>query len=123
MSSFGFSWMGWGAGPRTLYKTAELLRIEGRGFTSLPQTECSSEASMGFTSLFLAALQGTQNTVGVQKMFAKPQAKPGPRAPSMAPTAVNLSKQHPALNTEDVIYRIRAYIGVISECGSSVNLC
>lgn len=104
MSSFGFSWVGWGPGPQTVYEAAELLRIEGRGFTSLPQTECSSEASMGFTSLFLAALQGTQHTVGAQKMFAKPQAKPGPRAPSMAPIAVNLSKQHPALNTEDVIY-------------------
>lgn len=51
---------------------------------------------------------GAQHTVGVQKMFAKPPAKPGPRAPSVVPPAVNLAKQHLALDTGDVIYRIRS---------------
>lgn len=41
-------------------------------------------------------------------MFAELQAKPVPKDPSMGPTAVNLSKQHPALNIEDVTYRVRS---------------
>lgn len=55
-----FAWVeqGWGWRSTDALRTCELLRIEAGCFISLPQTKCSSKTGTGFTSLFLAALQG-----------------------------------------------------------------
>ena len=50
-----------------------------------------------------------QHMVGVQKMFAKPQAKPGSWAPGRIPATVNLPK-HPAPNLGDVIHRTESVL-------------
>lgn len=70
-----------------------------------PQDWMSLEADKGSIHLCDSSTgRRTQHIVGVEKMFAQPQAKPGSWAPGRIPATVNLPK-HPALNLGDVIHR------------------